>query len=220
MNELLKRRPAEASKVGASLAVSKSKTALDATLIEMARPGVGTTYDREYQTGGNPFANSRDEDVAVVVKNDPNKTSKIDLLTGQVDGHDRVIAPGAHDVSVRSESTQNALDADTKKDAEGFLTRPKHSSFDFEFDRNRKVARKVASNRFLKQYVEASDIRTYNDILMVNIPRGKYAQMEFSPAIIARMEREIGTSLNVRVKYAHAVMTSGFDGISFEFMLV
>lgn len=219
MNELLKRRPAGASKVGASSAVSK--VALDALLTEMARPGVGTTYDREYQTGGNPFANSRDEDVAVVVKNDPSKTSKIDFLTDKVDGHDRVIAPGAHDVSVRSESTQNALDAEQAKDDHGYgLTRPKYSSFDFEFDRDRKIARKIASSRFLKQFVDPTNVKVGRDTLVLNIPRGKFAQLEFGPTLASRMEREITASLGIYAKYAHTVLSAGFDGVSLEFVMV
>ena len=224
------------------------KQSVDALLTEMSRDGVGTTYDREYQTGGNPFANSRDKDVAVPTATDPEnyfdylsrkhkepaaklpftgpdvlensrKTSRIDLLTGQVDGHDRVIAPGAHDVNVQSESTKNELDAEQAKDEE-HLTVPKASSFDFEFDRNRKIAHRVASNHYFKQYVASENVKVHDDILMVNIPRGKFAQIELAPTDISRMERELSAALRVRAKYAHLVLTSGFDGACLEFMLV
>lgn len=213
MNQLLERR-SKASAKGASLAAVK--TGLDALLTELSRPENGTVYDRDFQTKHqNPFADSRFD--AVPELEEP-KTSRVDFLTDKVDGKDRVIAPGAHDVKLRSKETQNALDAEKAKD-EG-LTIPKASSFDFEYDRDRKIARKVASNRYLRQFVTAGDVKVSDDILMVNIPRGKFTQLEFSPATMARMEREIATALHVRAKYAHTVMSSGFDGISFEFMLV
>lgn len=225
MNELLQKKTSKAPVSTGALAIPKS--AVDALLTELARPGAGATYDRKWQTGGNPFADSRDKDVAVPQAPDPLKTSKIDLSTGEVDGQERTIAPEAHDKKILSDSTQKSMKDDREEDGMllsnashyGSLNVSDHN-YDFESDQNHRIANKVASNRYFRQYVTTANVKVHDDILMLNIPRGKVAQAEFGPTEMSRMEREISAALHVRAKYAHTVISSGFDGISFEFMLV
>lgn len=221
MNELLKKHSPSANKeAGASLLIRKE--AVDALLTEMARPGVGTTYDRDYQTKHeNPYADSRFDEVPV--KGDPKEASDPNarmLQTDMVDGHERHYPQ--KDKKIMSETTKEELGDEQGEDwihHHSSLTAKNHS-YDFESDRNKKIANRVAANRYFKQYVSAENVKTNNDILMVNIPRGKVAQAEFGPTTMIRMERELSATLNVRAKYAHVVLNAGFDGVSFEFLLV
>jgi hypothetical protein len=213
MNDLLKKHRTSAPKVGASLVTRKPKVAVDALLTELSRPENGTIYDREYQTEhGNPYADSRFD--AVPVKNDPKQA--VGLSTSLVDGHERHRTP--KDKNLLSESTRKEMELDEISDDEGF--RATASSFDFEFDRNKRIARKVAANSMFKHIVTAANVKVDNDSLIVNIPRGKFAMAEFSLGDIAKMETELSAALHVRAKFAHTVLSSGFDGVSFEFMLV
>ena len=217
MSELLKKHSTSSAKAASAPLLVRKKVAVDALLTEMARPGVGTTYDRDYQTEHeNPFADKRFDSVPTAP--DP-KEASVDLQTGQVDNHERHYAPKEQDV--RSKSTKKEMKDEAIHDGvrQGSLLVAKHN-YDFEGDKDRKIAHKVASNRYFKQFVTANNIKAHNDILMVNIPRGKVAHAEFGPMIIAQMERELSNALNVRAKYAHVVLNASFDGVSFEFMLV
>ena len=227
MNELLKKHSPSANKeAGASLLVRKE--AVDAELTELARPGVGTIYDREYQTGGNPFANKRpanpnqNDDVVPVAPDSKEVTAELQTeMVGEGGKRHQRHYP-MKDNKIMSETTKEEIGDEQGEDwihHHSSLTAKVHS-YDFEQDRNRKIANRVAANRYFKQYVSAENIKTNNDILMVNIPRGKVAQAEFSPTAMLRMERELSTTLNVRAKYAHVVLNAGFDGVCFEFMLV
>ena len=190
----------------------KRKTAVDSVLTELDRAENGTVYDRDYQTKGkNPFADKRNQDMSVPVKTGF-------LQTDMVDGHERHLPP--RDKNIRSESTQKELDKEEKKDTEGYLLKPKSGSFDLSKDRNKKIAHKLSSNRVIRQFAAQENIKVDDHSLIVNIPRGKFALLEVTPAHIASMERAISTSLNVRVKYAHTILSSGFDGVSLEFLMV
>jgi hypothetical protein len=221
MNDLLKKHLSKAVKTAdASLLVHKK--AVDALLTEMARPGVGTIYDRDYQTQHeNPFEDSRFDAVPVLEEpkeaSDPNARM---LQTESVAGHVRHYPP--KEKKLMSETTEEEIGKDNDEDwihHHSSLTTKVHA-YDFESDRNRKIANRVAANRYFKQFVSAENVKTNDDILMVNIPRGKVAQAEFGPSAMVRMEQELSSTLNVRAKYAHVVLNAGFDGVSFEFMLV
>lgn len=213
MNELLKKLP-KASAHGASSGLSKK--AIGDLNREMTDPSVGTVYDRDYQTGHkNPWMDSRTDD-QVPVANDP-KSAGVDLSTGMVDGHDRILPP--RDKNIRSETTKKEMDSEKKKDEEGFIAAPKFS-FDLTRDRNGRIARKVASNGLFRQFASAQDIKVDSNSLIINIPRGKVALAQFGIDTALKMEKELSAALRVRAKFAHIILASGFDGISLEFFLV
>lgn len=213
MNELLKKQPKAPTK-GASSGVSKQ--AIGDLNREMTDPAVGTTYDRDYQTGHkNPWMDSRTDD-QVPVANDP-KEASVNLQTGMVDGHDRILPP--REKNIRSETTKKEMEAENKKDEDGYITTPKFS-FDLVRDRNGRIASKVASNSFFKQFTSAKDIKVNSHSLIVNIPRGKVALAQFGISTAAKMEKELSAALRVKAKFAHVILASGFDGISLEFFLV
>lgn len=194
--------------------LKRPKKAVDALLTEINRPEVGTIYDRDYQTKGkNPFADKRNQDMAVPVKEGAGF-----LQTDMVDGHDRHLPP--RDKSLRSETTKKELKKEEEKDSEGYLLKPKTSGMDLTRDANKKIASKLSSNSVIRQFASADMIKVDNQSLIINVPRGKFALLELTPGHIASMERAIGASLNVRAKFAHTILSSGFDGISFEFLLV
>lgn len=212
MNELLKRL-SKAPTHGVASGVSKK--AIGDLNREMTDTDVGTIYDRDYQTKHkNPWMDSRTDD-QVPVSGDP-KSAGVDLQTGMVDGHDRVLPP--RDKNIRSETTKKEMEAENRKDTEDFTT-PK-ISFDLTRDRNGRVARKVASNSFFRQFASAENIKVDSNSLIVNIPRGKVALAQFGISTATKMEKELSAALRVRAKFAHIILASGFDGISLEFYLV
>lgn len=94
------------------------------------------------------------------------------------------------------------------------------NTFDFGQDRTGRVARKVAANPVLRQYVKTANVKVDTDTLILNIPRGKVALQQISPHDITKMEQELSKVLMVRAKFANVVLSSGFDGVSLEFMMV
>ncbi|MEI6387904.1 MAG: hypothetical protein WCQ50_14825 [Spirochaetota bacterium] len=233
MSSLLNKKLSLAPK-GASLDSSSArKIALDAFLTELGRGSAdgpandepGTVYDRDYQKK-NPFSNSRDEDVEVPMANDPVLAS-VDFQTGMVgegkDRHPRHLPP--RNQNIRSKSTEQEMEAEKKKDSEGYkqsairLTAT-DTNFDFEADRSGRIARKIASNSLFKQYVTARNVKVDSDSLIINIPRGKSAHTELSLGRISEMEKHISSTLKVRAKFAHVILSSGFDGIALEFLMV
>ena len=219
MNDLLKRHSSKSDPSDKSASLQK-KIAVDSMLTELARPNVGTAEDRVPSKGFKPpFAQKQNPEDEVPVKSDP-VTASVDLLTGVVDGHDRVIPPGAHDVNVRSKSTKNEMEAEKRKDEDTFgLTSAKHS-YDFSADRSKRIATKIASNSFFKQFVSSKNVKVDQNSLIINIPRGKVTLGQFGFHTAAKMEKEISQTLRVRAKFAHLILSSGFDGISLEFLLV
>jgi hypothetical protein len=208
--------------------------------------GLPSPYDREYQTQhGNPFADSRFDEVPVKASEDDDddsrwdpvfpkeddfepgakweplrgKESAVDLSTGMVDGHDRVLPPREDMKKVRSETTQKALDHEKAKDEKGYLT-ARRASYDLVRDGNKRIATKVASNSFFSQFVTANNVKVDDHSLIVNIPRGRVTLAQFSIKTAERMEQELSKTLRVRAKFAHLILASGFDGIALEFLLV
>ncbi len=202
MNPLLKIKPP----------LGVPKVALDALLTELTRPENGTVYDRDYQTGHkNPFADSRSVDDYVPVKS---VESSVELQTGQVDGHERVLPP--RDKKILSETTQNELKAEKGSDEE-----PTHhvslasSKYDFEKDANKRIATKLASTRSLSTCHVAVD----NHSLMVHVPMtGQECYVSIDK--VGHIQKEVSTALNVTTKFASMAVNPGFDGIILEFILV
>lgn len=211
MSKLLVKKSSEAS--------GASKVALDALLTELAQApknneGLPSPYDREYQTKHkNPFSDSRFDEVPV-------KEAAVNLQTGMVDGHERHLPP--RDKNLRSETTKKELKAEERKDTQGYKTSLTATdlNYDFQADRSGRIARKIASNSLFKQYVKAANVKVDSDSLIINIPREKVAHEEFSLGRIAEMEKQISNTLHVRAKFAHTILSSGFDGLAFEFILV
>lgn len=256
MNNLLKKRTNSAPEDGASSSASKTKTALDALLTEMgkgpstgpAKDMPGAIYDRKFQTKGTPWFSPRYDEVPV--ENDP-VIASLNLQTGMVgegkDRHPRHLPP--RDKNLRSETTEKELDAERRKDTEGYThtsamnTPPEppayvstqqaavetyevssltstNPNYDFYSDKSGRIARKIASNRLFKQYVTASNVKVDSDSLIINLSRDKVAFTEISPGDISEMEKHISSTLKVRAKFAHVILSSGFDGVALEFLLV
>ena len=209
MSDLLVKKSPKASRA--------SKTALDALLTELSQApqnndGFPSPYDREYQTKHqNPFADSRFDEVPV-------KEAAVNLQTGMVDGHERHLPP--RDKNLRSETTKTEMKNEERKDSETYKLTATDRNYDFLSDKNGRIAKKVASNRLFKQYVTAANVKVDSDSLIVNIPRGKVAHEELSLGKIAEMEKQISNTLRVRAKFAHMILSSGFDGVAIECLLV
>jgi hypothetical protein len=213
----------------ASSLLSKSAEAQN---FEMGRDNVGTVYDRGYQTEHeNPYADSRfdavptdqsDPENELLKKQQRKEDQTAPRILSKLHEDPEFLPPREDMRDYRSETTKNEIK--DEKDEEGLADKTGGlltiSDLDYEFDRNTRVAHRVASGSYIKQLASAKNIKVNDSVLMVNIPRGRVAHVEIGSAELHRMERDILFSTGRTAKYSHTVLNAGFDGISLEFVMV
>ena len=199
-------------------------------------------YDKTYHTkpgrdGGNPFASKRNEEDQIATQGKPQETPhefehsekdekwlkemgvkhstprKNDLKKEPVD-----LPPREDLKNYGSQEADAELDKDNGNDPDlrvqsSLLVR----SYNHMLNKTR-TAKKVAAVASLKGLT--SSVKSYDQHLIVNIPRNKTANLEFTSDKIAKMENEISKALQVRAKYSHFLVDSSYDGIALEFLLV
>lgn len=202
-------------------------------------------YDKDYQTkpgrdGGNPFASKRNEDDAIQTQPTPAmpeheavrskkdekwmnemgvKTGEADLLTKR-DKAPEFLPPredlkdyGSEEVDEEIHGRSHINEDPDLRVASSLLRRA------FNHMENKKQAsRKVAALPSLTGLVIVANVKVHDQHLIVNIPRK--ANVDFTAAKIASIEKEISQTLQVRAKYSHFSINSAFDGTSLEFLLV
>ena len=199
-------------------------------------------YDKKYQTepgrdGGNPFASKRNEEDAMptqatpqVAPHDFEHTPKEDEWMGEMgvkhstprvnklDQSPSVKPPREDLKNYGSEETQIELDDECGNDPDlrvqsALLVR----SFNHMVSKG-KAASLVTKSSSLKGAI--ASVKVHDQHLIMNISRSKAATLEFTPSRIAKLENEISKALQVKAKYSHFLVSSSFDGVALEFLLV
>jgi len=188
-------------------------------------------YDKTYQSkpgrdGGNPFASKRNEEDQVVTQPDlpdelsNKKRSPKDELWMKEMG----VKTSKHHKDPEFLPPRDDLRDNGNEEVAREMEEEKNSSL-LKREFNHQEAKKLASSKVakiasLRGVVPASNIKTHDQHLMINIPRGTKLAVEFTSERMATMEKEISKVLHVRAKYSHFILNSAFDGIALEFLLV
>ncbi len=191
-------------------------------------------YDKTYQTapvrdGGNPFASRRNEEDQISTQKEPS-TPKHKFERSEKDekwmAEMGVKMGDRHKEPTHLPPREDLRDYGSDEVAEELADEnasdiPKSSSADIQYALAKfRVARKVARLRTLRAFIEPSNVGIYDQHLVVNLPRTKTSNIDFDSRKIAAIENEISRVLSVRTKFSHFSVSSSFDGVSLEFLLV
>jgi hypothetical protein len=193
-------------------------------------------YDKTYQTapgrdGGNPFASRRNEEDALPTEASPQvaphkfeRTEKEDKwmeemgVKKSVHHKDPDQQPPREDLrdygseEVEEElNKENGIDPDYRVQSALLERSYNHMAH------KGKSAALVVKTSSLKGIL--ASVKVHDQCLIMNIDRNKAANLEFTPSRIAKLENEISKALQVRAKYSHFLVNSGFDGVALEFLL-
>lgn len=226
-----------------SLLVKKGDALNEEMARTMERPNVKSDmYDRDYQTGKNPFMNKREEDFKVPVKHssDDEEISepeeKIDwseiwsqtpndepveeeLKQSKMDKDPEFLPPREDARSIRSEAIKNEFKAEVED--EDLDVEKSGSLLTREYDystRKESSSSKIASLSVFSSL--GANVKVHDQSVIINLPRQKVGHLEIDLDVIHNYERKIGRVLNAQAKYAHMIINQSFDGVALEFLLV